>query len=216
MRLLGAFIPALLLGVLAQARQVEVTLDDTSPQIVYTVPPLRGCQSDACNPANLYNGTSSTASALVIVPFTGTAAAIHLGVNGTIMFQLDGIYVGEYSGLDVDDITTAFTMNNLSNQLHVLTMNAFETKNWDVVAPMQIDYIVYTTNRTTNHTPAIVGGVVGGVAFFALLFLAMALFRRWKQKQRRATRGSWVGRWSDKPNIQMAGMNATANVGAST
>ncbi|KAJ7054284.1 hypothetical protein C8F01DRAFT_1164674 [Mycena amicta] len=197
-----------------QGRLVNITLDDTSSQITYTATPIFRCPT-ACDPgfqSQLYNGTSSTSLALVIIPFTGTAAYVYLGVNGTVMFQLDGNYVGEHAGTDGNEIAAALSLDGLSDTLHVLTIVGIDPAHWQNVASFQLDYFVYTTQQTTNHTrtAAIAGGVVGGVAFFVLLYLGMTLLRRQQQQSRRAARGSWFrGHWKDKPSIQMEGMEAT-------
>ncbi|KAF7303911.1 hypothetical protein MIND_00621600 [Mycena indigotica] len=190
-------------------RLVNVTLDDTSSQIIYNNPPYRCTTSSICDTnfqSGLFNETSSTTTTMIIIPFSGTAAYVYLGINGTAIFQLDGLYVGEYGGTNVNTITPALALHNLSDRLHVLTIVGVDPVRWDIAAAVQLDSFVYTSKRATNHTGAIVGGVVGGLVCIALIYLGMTLLRR-RQQSKRAARGSWFrGKWTDKPSIQMEGM----------
>ncbi|KAF7324510.1 hypothetical protein MKEN_00491700 [Mycena kentingensis (nom. inval.)] len=204
------------IATMVYGRLVNITLEDTSPQIIYTVPPLHRCPDatcDAASAAHFSNGTSATAPAMVIIPFSGSAIYVHLGVNGSVFFQLDGVYVGQYYNTDINDIAMAYNHTSGSDGLHVLTIIGITVH--ETVAPFQIDYVVYTTEETSgssNHTTAIVGGVLGGLAFIALAWLVMVLVRRKQKKDRKAARGSWFRsqNWKDKPSIQMEGLDAAA------
>ncbi|KAJ7054285.1 hypothetical protein C8F01DRAFT_1164675 [Mycena amicta] len=191
----------------ARARFVNVTIDDASPRVIYTSPPSLRCTSETCDAAwtaRLFNGTSSTTSAPVIVPFTGTAVYVYLGVEGTVNFNLDGIFQGALTGYNVDAVALAFWEPGLSNSNHVLTIYPSLIGGAEI---MQLDYIVYTHEIHSKHIGAIVGGVVGGVVFVALLSKGLFLLVRRRKQRRISMRGIPLGDdWPDKPSIQLSGM----------
>ncbi|KAJ7220903.1 hypothetical protein GGX14DRAFT_676388 [Mycena pura] len=109
----------------ASAGHVNVTLDDTSPVVVYTQPPLMRCLPgvDECDPdktARLFNGTSATTFAPVFVPFVGTAVYVYLGAEGWCLFRLDNVESGQYFGADANDVVLAFKNESLTDGPHIL------------------------------------------------------------------------------------------------
>ncbi|KAJ6477877.1 hypothetical protein C8R47DRAFT_643882 [Mycena vitilis] len=186
------------------------TLDDTSPQIVYTQTPLLRCSpsTSQCNPDfvdRLFNRTSSTTEGPIIVPFTGTAVYVYLTMVGDCGFNLDGRYVGEFintNATDVNNIYLAFMNATMPDVPHVLTIYPQRMSEG-----IELDYIVYSHNPHKARVGAIVGGVVGGVVAVAI-FTAATFFIRRREKKRQLSRiGIRLGdHWPDKPSIQMVGM----------
>ncbi|KAJ6605109.1 hypothetical protein B0H10DRAFT_2440221 [Mycena sp. CBHHK59/15] len=186
---------ALLCGA-AHARLTNYTLDDTSPAITYTATPLIRCAPGTCDAAwtaRLFNRTSSTTNAYVVVPFTGSAVYAYLSMLGTCMFELDGVVTGAYAhsnASDADEIQPAYWTTGLPDTAHVLTI--YPAQAGEV---LQLDYIVYTHDAPARkvHLGAIIGGVLGGVALTAVLSLVAFFSRRHEKQRKLATRGIPLG-----------------------
>ncbi|KAJ7064370.1 hypothetical protein C8F01DRAFT_1131180 [Mycena amicta] len=182
----------------ARARFVNVTIDDASPRVIYTSPPTwtaRLFKRDILHYLGACNRSLSPVS---------TAVYVYLGVEGTVNFNLDGIFQGALTGYNVDAVALAFWEPGLSNSNHVLTIYPSLIGGAEI---MQLDYIVYTHEIHSKHIGAIVGGVVGGVVFVALLSKGLFLLVRRRKQKRISMRGIPLGDdWPDKPSIQLSGM----------
>ncbi|KAJ7220914.1 hypothetical protein GGX14DRAFT_432424 [Mycena pura] len=172
----------------ASAGHANVTLDDTSPAIVYSSPPVHCSPGTQCDPAGLFNGTSSTTSSPVGVQFVGTAVYVYLGVDGRCQINLDGVGVEVAVGTNASEIFLAYVNTSMVDGPHAITLHERHT-------------------TPSKHAAAIAGGIVGGVVLMAALSAGTFFLRR-RQKQRRiAKRGIPLGDyWPDKPSIQLAGM----------
>ncbi|KAJ6532397.1 hypothetical protein B0H19DRAFT_1187430 [Mycena capillaripes] len=191
-----------------RAGLTNYTLDDTSPAIIYTQTPILRCSPGVCDPgwiADLFNRTSSQTAASIIVPFTGSAVYVYLGLVGSCGFNLDGKQIGRFvqsNFSDTKEIFLAFHDYGLPDAPHVLTI--YPEQNGHTI---QFDYIVYSHNPRKSHLGAIVGGVVGGVAAAAILSGAAYFIRRREKRRRISTRGIPLGdSWPDKPSIKLVGM----------
>ncbi|KAJ7054202.1 hypothetical protein C8F01DRAFT_1259946 [Mycena amicta] len=216
-------LPTILLAAIAsvaRAGLMNVSLDDTSQHVIYTAS-LSSDEFFRCTPrtsnicgesltSRLFNGTSTVTSAVVVIPFTGPAVYVYLGVDGVAMFGVDGTWIFQYFGNDIDDIVSALSLTDLSNTPHILTMRGV---NNDAAVPIQLDYVVYTQDSPASgrsaQTAAIAGSVVGGVvALIAAIFLGAFCLRRHAQRKRKGSRASWLrGTWTDKPGIPMDGVD---------
>ncbi|KAF7303910.1 hypothetical protein MIND_00621500 [Mycena indigotica] len=189
------------------ARFVNASIDDTSPQIVYTQQPFIRCTPSTCgsdSTARLFNGTSTTTSGMIIIPFVGNAVYVYLGVEGTINFNLDGVLHGVLTGSDSNDVSLAFYEPGLTNSKHVLTIYPSTSAGSEIV---QFDYILYAHQLPSKHIGAIVGGVVGGLAFMAILGKTALWLMRRRRQRRLSIRGVRLGDdWPDKPSLQLDGV----------
>ncbi|KAJ6534488.1 hypothetical protein DFH09DRAFT_1180522 [Mycena vulgaris] len=188
---------------------MNYTLDDTSPAINYTQAPLLRCAPGICDApwtARLFQGTSATTAAPIVVPFTGSAVYVYLGTLGTCMFALDGVVVGAYadgtSTSEAADIRLAYWATDLPDSAHVLTI--YPAKEGQFV---QLDYIIYTHASALRnaHLAAIISGVLGGGALVGLLSLAAFLVRRREKLRQISMRGIPLGdHWPDQPRLKLA------------
>ncbi|KAJ7890395.1 hypothetical protein B0H13DRAFT_2341026 [Mycena leptocephala] len=114
------------------------TLDDTFPDIVYTQPPhdygsfaslYDGGPLPTCHPGSpaCFNATSSVNGGSIIVPFTGSAMYVYLGMPlvgtniGECVFNLDGRQVGNFTFED-EDIQLAFRNTSTPDGPHLFAI----------------------------------------------------------------------------------------------
>ncbi|KAJ7469760.1 hypothetical protein B0H11DRAFT_2043307 [Mycena galericulata] len=193
-----------------RSKDTNYTLDDTSPAIIYTPnqSPILRCSPDVCDPATtsmLHNGTATITGGSIIIPFTGSAVYVYLGMLGNCMFNLDGIVVGEFENSNIslaDNIYLAFMNWSMPDVPHVLTIYP-QVSGWFI----ELDYIIYTHNPSKLNRGTIIGGVVGGIAAAAILSVGAFFLRRRRKQKQLSTRGIPLGdHWPDKPNIKLARM----------
>ncbi|KAF7303868.1 hypothetical protein MIND_00616800 [Mycena indigotica] len=208
---------ALSLILLGNASVINITLDDHSPQIIY--PALLSSESRILCPSEtslscsesfasqLFNGTSTTTTALVVVPFTGSA--VYVTLWGQWRCHV----------CDINHVVPALALTNLSEGPHVLTMRGSAN---DSAVPIQLDFLIYTQNMESisGHLSrsarigAIVGGVLGGLALIAAsLFLGAISLRKRAQGKRRGSRALWLRQeWAERPSgIVMEGVEANTH-----
>ncbi|KAJ6517708.1 hypothetical protein DFH09DRAFT_1195006 [Mycena vulgaris] len=196
---------------LAHAALTNHTIDDTSPAVVYTQPPLIQCMPTTCDEPwtkRLFNGTSAITNSPIIVSFTGTAVYVYLGIAGSCIFNLDGIEAGLWNDtIQGDDqiISQAYWNAGLLDVKHTLTIYPATPESF-----VQFDYLIYSSSSSRKlRVRAIIGGVVGGVAFGAALSIVAFLVHRRERKRRLSMRGIPLGdHWPDKPSIKLVQMPA--------
>ncbi|KAF7313948.1 hypothetical protein HMN09_00553200 [Mycena chlorophos] len=181
----------------AYGRLTNITLDDTSPEIIYTAAlpsdVLFRCSALTRTPRvcdlglvpALYNGTSTVTSAPIVVSFTGTAVYVNLGVNGTAMFGVDGNWVASFLGGDLNSVVPAANITGLVDGPHTLTMRGVRG---NAAVAVQLDSVAYTysqpdepsipntppSNSNPNNTPP-PGAGAGTRVYTIILGVAFAL-----------------------------------------
>ncbi|KAJ6506635.1 hypothetical protein C8R45DRAFT_970171 [Mycena sanguinolenta] len=180
---------ALLLVSIVRAALQNITVDDTSPDIVYDGPTFQ-CTADTC-PAilteGLFNKSATVTSGYISLNFTGTAFYATIATIGAAGYSLDGVpnaeswmIIPDSPDIEPGDGTINITQANLTNQLHTIVIApTFPNATSTIIGFDRLIYTAVVPDGKGSHVGAIVGGVVGGVAvIFAALFAAMIARRR--------------------------------------
>ncbi|KAJ7314806.1 hypothetical protein DFH08DRAFT_894833 [Mycena albidolilacea] len=196
-----SFIVLLCLGFVRAILQ-NITVDDTSPDIVYgeatfqcnaTVPCPDGLK------AGVFNESATLTFSSIAFNFTGVAFYASLDVVGAATIILDGEELSILSN-PLSDVLEAgpgqgshnISKTGLANIPHTLTI----APNTTLIPPTIIgfDHLIYTASLPDkkSHVGAIVGGVLAGVAVIFGLLLAALFARRRKLILRRNQRKSAV------------------------
>ncbi|KAF7319707.1 hypothetical protein MKEN_00752400 [Mycena kentingensis (nom. inval.)] len=181
---------------LSLTASVNVTIDDTSPNITYSSPPqtLGRCTPQTCSQQTTpapFNGTSTIADGNATVEFVGTGVAVSLGINGTARFFIDGTERGSFLGTSMNELVEwAFDVGQMAPHELVIVGNN--------TAPFQLDRIVYMQDlppsSASHSTPVgpIVGGVLGGIAIVVLVVFVGIHRRRHQRRSASAKRRMWA------------------------
>ncbi|KAJ7051844.1 hypothetical protein C8F01DRAFT_634550 [Mycena amicta] len=167
--------------------QQNVTVDDTSPDIIYGGKTFQCNSASPCPdglPDGTFNESVTLTSGSISFSFTGTAIYMALDLIGVASVTLDGkqvanlnVSLAEVLANEPGDESGSFLeFGNLDNVLHQV--------NVEPQTPLTIigfDHLIYTAilPGKKSHVGAIVGGVIGGLALItAMLFAGLFAHRR--------------------------------------
>ncbi|KAF8139371.1 hypothetical protein K438DRAFT_2030590 [Mycena galopus ATCC 62051] len=181
----GSLFALLLVGIVRAALQ-NITVDDTSPDIVYGGQIFQ-CAPDTCPPIfteGLFNKSATVTMGSISLNFTGTAFYATIATVGTAGYSLDEANVRNWTINPEPDIPGEGSVNisqvNLTNQLHTIVIApSFSNLDETIIGFDRLIYTAVVPDGKKSHVGAIVGGVIGGVAvIFVALFAAMIARRR--------------------------------------
>ncbi|KAJ7714768.1 hypothetical protein DFH07DRAFT_72761 [Mycena maculata] len=178
-----------------RAIQQNYTVDDTSPDIIYTDPQaIFQCSNatTACPDGlkdGLFNESVTFTTGNISFSFTGTAFYVSLDLIGACSITLDGteittlnVTLGDVLAAAASGEQPGFSVSksDMADGPHTLLVAPFPTT--DATATIiGFDQVIYTATLPDkkSHVGAIVGGVIGGVVLtIGVLFAAMFARRR--------------------------------------
>ncbi|KAJ7465670.1 hypothetical protein FB451DRAFT_1262138 [Mycena latifolia] len=223
-----SFIVLLCLGIVRATLQ-NYTVDDTSPDIVYSQPEATfHCNTTSC-PSEITEGRFNESATLtfgnITFSFTGTAFYSSLDLIGTCSINVDGneiqtLSAGLFEGGEQLNISKA----DLANGPHTLviapttdsTIIGFDHLVYTYVKLFVEHYVDFGNPTSANlpdkksHVGAIVGGVIGGVVLTIGVLFAALFARRHKLIMRRNQRKSAVLRGiSARPDYKVGADHGT-------
>ncbi|KAJ7739625.1 hypothetical protein B0H14DRAFT_3515757 [Mycena olivaceomarginata] len=172
----------ILLGInIVRARLQNITVDNTSPDIIYGGQIFQ-CNADTCPDdltARLSKNSVTITNGTIRFSFAGTAFYASLAIVGHVEATVNGDTQNlNISVLDVIPGGGYFEIwqSNMPNASHILSIVPESDRTL-----IGLDHLVYTTLALDkkSHVGAIVGGVIGGVVLIlGILFVAMFARRR--------------------------------------
>ncbi|KAJ7203827.1 hypothetical protein GGX14DRAFT_698915 [Mycena pura] len=181
------FIALLCLGFVRATLQ-NFTVDDTSPDILYSFPTFycdTSCPQEVTE--GLFNRTATLTFGSITFSFTGTAFYASLDLVGTCSISVDGDEIGTLNTSFADAIL-GVSKSDMANGPHTLVIAP--TTEGTVIG---FDHLIYTASLPAKrHVGEVVGGVIGGVVLTVGTVFAVLYARRRRLILRRNQRKSAV------------------------
>ncbi|KAJ7105700.1 hypothetical protein C8R44DRAFT_886627 [Mycena epipterygia] len=185
-----SFILLLFLGFVRATLQ-NVTVDDTSPDIVYSERTFH-CNTTSCPDEvteGLFNQSATLTFGSIMFSFNGTAFYAFFDVAGACSIILDNDEIATKNVTLSGEESFNISQSDLANGPHTLAISPLVTGT--IIA---LDHIIYTASLPDekSHVGAIVGGVIGGIVLTIAALFAALFARRRKLILRRNQRKSAV------------------------